>query len=211
MEQLLRIPFVQRNIIHHINHGMSYIENSVINISATDNISLVYPRIYISNYSTSTNHQLLQSLGITDIITINSYFNPPLSPSSYRYHYYAAYDDDAEDITPHLTLATDLIKSILQEPERCILVHCQAGRSRSVSLVAAFIARYYADAGFRWPNSEAHEITELYRPYNNVITGQYSEYLDMVIAMMYMLRPQIRPNVRFKEQIVGWLLAVAPK
>ena len=141
MEKLVRIPLIHRYMIHYMNYGLSYLENRIYNMWNNNDIAEIFPHLFISNYSTSTNNTLLQNLGITHIITINSFFNPPYA-DDYEYHYFPAYDDSNEDITVFFDSFAYLVRGIMLDGKNKILVHCQAGRSRSASLVLAFILRY---------------------------------------------------------------------
>ena len=73
-------------------YGRTLLENNYINLSDTDDFNLVYPNIYIGNYSTSTNFDLLKTLGITHIISAIPTFNPPFE-DKFKYLHIEAYDD----------------------------------------------------------------------------------------------------------------------
>ena len=68
------------NIIHYFNDlyasGRTHIENNYFNLASNEDFNLVYPNIYVGNYSITTNLDLLKGLGITHIITVIPTFNP---------------------------------------------------------------------------------------------------------------------------------------
>ena len=219
MEHLVRIPLVHRYMIHYMNYGLSYVENRIYNLWDNHDIDEVFPNLFISNYSTSTNKELLKNLGITHIITINSFFNPPY-PADFQYHYYSAYDDSNEDITQYFDQFASMARGILLEPKNKILLHCQAGRSRSISLALAFIIRYLTDAGFQWPIN--HELIGFYKfnaseyIVNNDPLIQLDEpslenitrrFILCLVNFVKFLRPVARPNERFLEQLQNWFIA----
>lgn len=118
-------------------YGRTVIENNYFNFADNADFNLVYPNIYIGNYSTSTNQQLLQSLGITHIISVIPTFNPPF-PDKFKYYHISAYDDESQDIKQYFEKSNTFIENVLRENGK-ILIHCMVGRSRSVSIFLAFL------------------------------------------------------------------------
>ena len=119
------------------SYGRVFIENNYINLSDNDDFTLVYPNIYIGNYSTSTNLELLKNLKISNIISVIPSFNPPF-PEQFNYLHIEAYDDELQNMTQHFERTNEYIKKCLNEGGR-ILLHCMAGRSRSITVLIAFI------------------------------------------------------------------------
>ena len=119
------------------SYGRVFIENNYINLSDNDDFTLVYPNIYIGNYSTTTNLELLKNLKITNIISVIPSFNPPF-PEQFNYLHIEAYDDEFQNMTQHFENTNEYIKKCLNEGGR-ILLHCMAGRSRSITVLIAFI------------------------------------------------------------------------
>jgi hypothetical protein len=191
-------------------------ENNVYNMWNNSDIAEIFPNMFISNYSTSTNKTLLQNLGITHIITINSFFNPPY-PADFIYHYFPAYDDSNEDISPFFDQFAYMARGILLDNKNKILIHCQAGRSRSASLVLAFIIRYLTDAEFQWQIN--HELIHFYIFSASTYLLRYDpliqknepnqddnarNLISCILNLMKLIRPVIRPNDRFLEQLKDW-------
>lgn len=179
----------------------------------------IFPNLFISNYSTSTNKTLLQNLGITHICTINSFFNPPY-PIDFIYHFFPAYDDSSEDITQYFDQFAYLARGILLEGGNKILIHCQVGRSRSATLVLAFIMRYLTDKEFQWPIN--HELINFYRHNSSEYLSKYEplicqeeptinnttkKLISCILNLMQFIRPIIKPNERFLDQIKEWYIS----
>lgn len=118
-------------------YGRSVIENNYFNFADNDDFNLVYPNIYIGNYSVSTNLELMQSIGISHIISVIPTFNPPF-PDKLKYLHIPAYDDESQDITQYFDKCNQFIANVLTEGGK-VLIHCMAGRSRSVSIFLAFL------------------------------------------------------------------------
>jgi hypothetical protein len=129
------------DIIHILDdvysYGRTVIENNYFNFANNDDFNLVYPNIYIGNYSTSTNLELLQNVGITHIISVIPTFNPPF-PDKFKYLHIQAYDDQSQDLSQHFEKCNLFIKNMLKEGGK-VLIHCMVGRSRSVTLFLGFL------------------------------------------------------------------------
>jgi hypothetical protein len=119
------------------SYGRTFIENNYFNLSVNDDFNLVYPNIYIGNYSTSTNSKLLKNLGITHIISVIPSFNPPFA-DKFKYLHIEAYDDEMQDIKQYFDISNEFIHNCLNEGGK-ILIHCMVGRSRSVTLFLSFL------------------------------------------------------------------------
>ena len=119
------------------SYGRTVIENNYFNFADNADFNLVYPNIYIGNYSTSTNLELLQSVGITHILSVIPTFNPPF-PEKFKYLHIPAYDDTTQDIKQYFAKTNTFISDVLLEGGK-ILIHCMVGRSRSVSIFLAFL------------------------------------------------------------------------
>ena len=118
-------------------YGRTFIENNYFNLSENDDFNLVYPNIYVGNYSTSTNYKLLKDLGITHIISVIPSFNPPFE-DKFKYLHIEAYDDETQDMKQYFEISNEFISHCLNEGGK-ILIHCMAGRSRSITLFLAFL------------------------------------------------------------------------
>ena len=119
------------------SYGRTLIENNYFNFSENDDFNLVYPNIYIGNYSTSTNLELLKNVGITHIISVIPTFNPPFS-DKFKYLHIQAYDDQTQDLSQYFENCNAFIGDVLNESGK-VLIHCMVGRSRSVTMFLAFL------------------------------------------------------------------------
>jgi len=129
------------DILHKLDNVLVgarvYIENNYFNFSDNDDIHMVFPGIYISGYSPTTNIELLKSLNIKKIITALPYSNPPF-PELFNYIHIPLYDDKSENIQKYFSKVNEVLESSVLAGEN-VIVHCMAGRSRSVTLVMAFL------------------------------------------------------------------------
>ena len=129
------------NIMHTFSdiyvYGRTMIENNYINLSNNEDFSIMFPNVYVANYSTSTNLELLQDLGITHIITVIPSFNPPF-PDKFKYLHIEAYDDEWQDMTCFFKETNTFIENCLVNNGK-VLIHCMVGRSRSMTIFLAFL------------------------------------------------------------------------
>lgn len=117
--------------------GRTHIENNYFNLASNEDFNLVYPNIYIGNYSITTNLDLLKSLGITHIVSVIPSFNPAFE-DKFKYLYIKAYDDEYQDMKQYFDTTNEFIKNCLIEGGK-VLIHCLVGRSRSVTIFMAFL------------------------------------------------------------------------
>ena len=130
-----------QDIIHTFSdlyvYGRTMIENNYINLSNNEDFSIMFPNVYVANYSTSTNLELLQDLGITHIITVIPSFNPPFL-DKFKYLHIEAYDDEWQDMISFFKETNSFIENCLVNNGK-VLIHCMVGRSRSMTIFLAFL------------------------------------------------------------------------
>jgi hypothetical protein len=119
------------------SYGRTLIENNYFNFANNDDFNLIYPNVYIGNYSTSTNLELLKGVGITHILSVIPTFNPPFL-DKFTYLHIPAYDDQSQDLKQYFAKSNEFIAGVLNQGGK-VLIHCMVGRSRSVSIFIAFL------------------------------------------------------------------------
>lgn len=132
------------DVIHTLDdlyvYGRTVIENNYFNFTNNDDFNMLYPNVFVSNYSTTTNIQLLKDLGITHIISVIPTFNPPESAANeFTYLHIPAYDDETQDMTKYFQQTNAFISNVLGSGNGKILIHCMVGRSRSITILMAFL------------------------------------------------------------------------
>eukprot|EP00299_Pterocystis_sp_00344_P010008 c437_g1_i1.p1 GENE.c437_g1_i1~~c437_g1_i1.p1 ORF type:complete len:212 (+),score=34.81 c437_g1_i1:27-638(+) len=97
----------------------------------------VYPNLFVGPVEAALNPTLLRANAITHIINAsNSSYHQ--HNNKYKYLCIDINDLPFTDIRIHFSRSNEFIESSLSKGGRC-LVHCQAGRSRSVTIAAAYI------------------------------------------------------------------------
>jgi hypothetical protein len=166
-------------------YSRTIIENNYFNFASNEDFNMVYPGIYIGNYSTSTNFDLLKKLGITNIISVIPSFNPPFA-DKFQYYHIPAYDDESQDLSIHFKKSDQYIYDVLQNRGK-VFIHCMVGRSRSVTIFVSFLINLIK-SGFNQDNidldldnMESNEID--YRRFGNQALGVTADGMSSKIGV----------------------------
>lgn len=128
---------IKRKLVNPYVYSRLIIEKYLYNFSNNNDISRINNFMYIGNYSTSTNRDLLKKYGITHILTALSDFNPAY-PDDFKYCHIESYDDLNENLVYKFPESNLFIKDA-QDTGGRVYIHCMCGVSRSVSLAIAYL------------------------------------------------------------------------
>lgn len=99
----------------------------------------VIPRLWIGDYASSQSLSTLLAHGISHIVAAMKQDYPVLHPSL-TVHRILIDDSPKTNIIAHFPASSNFIRTALaSSPTTSVLVHCQAGISRSTTLVAAYL------------------------------------------------------------------------
>ncbi|CAB4419244.1 unnamed protein product [Rhizophagus irregularis] len=113
-------------------HQNAYLENMFA--------SEIFPRVYLGTQMAANDKTWLEDHHITHILSITEGSNPTY-PESYTYKVIAIRDYTSQNIITHFDTTNKFIQMALQEEKNNILVHCQAGISRSPTVMIAYIMK----------------------------------------------------------------------
>ncbi|KAM3862945.1 dual specificity phosphatase 29-like [Diretmus argenteus] len=109
-------------------------------------VNQVWPNIYIGDEKTALERPGLMDMGVTHILNAaEGKWNNVLTGAGYyrdmNIQYYGIEADDKPtfNISQYFNPAAQFIHSALSHPQNKVLVHCVMGRSRSASLVLAYL------------------------------------------------------------------------
>ncbi|XP_046275898.1 dual specificity phosphatase 29 [Marmota monax] len=108
-------------------------------------VNEVWPRLYIGDEATALDRYGLQKAGFTHVLNAaHGRWNVDTGPEYYRdmpieYHGVEADDVPTFDLSVFFYSAAAFVDSALQDDRNKILVHCAMGRSRSATLVLAYL------------------------------------------------------------------------
>jgi protein-tyrosine phosphatase len=154
-------------------------------LSSTDQNGTSTPCLFLGNASAAQNFDLLQSLGVTHILTA-AFGNPDpkdnvgaVFPEHFAYHEVRISDGREVDLNPYLELSADFIRDALLHPQHRVFVHCMMGTSRSVSLLLYYMMR---DRHYTLRNALLHIMhqrsTNPNAPYTRPNTGFMRQLID---------------------------------
>lgn len=147
-----------------------FFENYITNLADNKDISQISENLFIGNISTAANRNFLQDKGITHIINILSHKFEPFS-KDFEYLFIEAYDTLECDLTFSLPITNLFIRNAIKNGEK-VFVHCMDGKSRSVSIVLAYMMSLSEDS------------------------------IDNLLGEIQVVRPIAQPNTSFMSQLV---------
>lgn len=100
--------------------------------------SAIKDNLYVGDLASASNSEALRDNGITHIVTV---FNGGIEmyPDDFKYKIIHINDDPWVDIGNYFDETIEFIDEALSDESNKVMVHCQRGVSRSVTLVAAYI------------------------------------------------------------------------
>jgi protein-tyrosine phosphatase len=206
--QLLNI---KRKLVNPYVYSRLIIEKYLYNFSSNNDISRINDFMYIGNYSTSTNREVLKKNGITHILTSLSDFNP-VYPEDFKYCHIEAYDDLNENLIYKFPESNLFIKDAHDNGGK-IYIHCMCGVSRSVSLAIAYLLFLRQlnydkmDETEKLNNKIERNIELTTNPIYKELIEKDEIYREINQDILYELvsikkyRPQANPNKSFLKQL----------
>ncbi|CAG8659698.1 16781_t:CDS:2, partial [Acaulospora morrowiae] len=117
----------------------------------------VIPGLFLGSRMASSDKAWLRDHNITHVLTVAK-FIPPAYPESYTYKIINILDHTKEDIMKHFEETYKFIQQALDGQGK-VLVHCQAGISRSPTVVMAYLMK-----SRKMSFDQAYELVESKRP-----------------------------------------------
>ena len=150
-------------------------------------MSKITENVFVGNWSSSKDMDLLNENGITSIICIETKRKSKNMIRDYKinnieHHFFCCFDDETYDISMYFDETYNIIKSCVDNKTN-VLIHCWAGISRSVTLLINYLLR--------------EEETKVY---TDIITGQM--LLDNIITYIRSIRPYVNPNAGFIRKLI---------
>ena len=134
-------------------------------------INEIIPNVFITSIIGAANYSELHELGITHIVNLSRLDD--IYPKNFAYLKIDVPDEIDANIIQYFDEALHFIHSALLNNGK-VLVHCKAGKSRSPTIVIAYICTYYQRSLFE------------------------------VIDYVKMKRPIVRPNLGFINQLIWY-------
>ncbi|XP_048045793.1 dual specificity protein phosphatase 18 [Megalobrama amblycephala] len=126
--------------------------------------------LYIGNGKTANDSSVISSLNITCIINATQDINSNIPTIDYMH--VSVSDDPESRLTDHFDAVADKIHQVTEGHGR-VLVHCNAGVSRSATLCLAYLMKHR-----RMTLAEAHALLKAQRPIVRPNSGFWSQLIE---------------------------------
>jgi len=173
-----------------------------------DNIpAQILPRLYLGSIGAAKNLQFIKKYKITHIVCVGK--NIPLfhvnnhSCCDIQYKQINVLDGETSDIQQYFNDTIEFIDSVLFDPhssDNSVLIHCFAGRSRSTTIVLAYLLHCYYNnfnQSIFISVKEFIQTTTMLRCDNN----NNNEILMILLKFIQVTRKEAQPNDGFIKQL----------
>lgn len=109
-------------------------------ISEFDAVEII-PGLFLGSISATYDKKTLQDHGITHVISVIAGYQPPF-PNDFYYMIVNALDNCNNNISSVFDDTNNFINSCFEDNGK-VLVHCMLGRSRSVSIIIAYLIKTF--------------------------------------------------------------------
>lgn len=107
-------------------------------LNNTFSASEITARLFVGDLASASNKEAMKEQGITHIISVlNGAYD--IFPDDFTYKIIHINDDAWVDIGKFFDETNSYIDKVMQEPDTKIMIHCQRGASRSVTLMLAYM------------------------------------------------------------------------
>ena len=122
-------------VMYYIGMGRCTVQGYINN---TFSASEIRNNIFIGDLASASNKTSMKEQGITHVLSIynGSY---EMFPDDFKYKIIHINDDSWCDIKKHFGEAIEFISDAVKDQNNKVMVHCQRGVSRSVTLVMAYM------------------------------------------------------------------------
>jgi protein-tyrosine phosphatase len=163
-----------------LNSVVQYYTNNEFSASA------ITDKLYIGNLASSTNLSALKDIGITHIVSV---YNGGIEmfPKDFIYKIININDDPWVNIEDYFDESNDFINESLKNPNAKVMIHCQKGVSRSVTLLIAYLLL------------QTNKI-------NCINYDEIDDTIETMLKEVKIQRPIADPNKGFKEELKKYII-----
>jgi hypothetical protein len=127
--------FVSNNVMYYTGMAQCYLQYYINN---TFSASAITDRLFVGDLASASNNDAMREQGITHIVSVfNGTFE--IFPNEFKFKAIHINDDFWVDIRKHFEESNTFIDEALSFPGSKVMIHCQRGVSRSVTLLMAYL------------------------------------------------------------------------
>jgi protein-tyrosine phosphatase len=163
------------------------------------NISKINDRMYIGDLASATNKDELEKTGITHIISV---INGSIKyyPKTFEYKLIHINDDPWVKIEDYFDECIEFINEVFKTENTKIMIHCQKGISRSVTIMLAYLLNDMI-------KNKKNEIEITDESINNINKTNIAEKMvDEMVKTIQIYRPIAKPNEGFAKALVDYVV-----
>lgn len=126
---------VSDNVMYYTGMARCYLQYYINN---TFSASEITDRLFVGDLASASNNDAMKEQGITHIVSVfNGTFE--IFPNEFKFKAIHINDDPWVDIGKHFDESNTFIEDALSTPGSKVMIHCQRGVSRSVTLMMAYL------------------------------------------------------------------------
>ncbi len=130
------------NIVYYSSYTINKLK-SLLTYSFGGNVEgqKILDNIYLGSISSVYDVEELKKIGITHVVSVIAGFEPPY-PDDFKYLVLHALDTGNTDLQEYFEVSNEYIENAIENDGK-VLIHCMAGRSRSATILAAYIIKKF--------------------------------------------------------------------
>lgn len=165
---------VNSNFMYYVGKARCYLQYYVNN---TFSANQIVPNIFVGDLASASNCEALKEQGITHILSIynGSY---EIFPEDFKYKIIHINDDIWINISDYFEESNQFIETALNQSNTKVMIHCQRGVSRSVTLLIAYLL---------WKQNQI----------NKICVDEIDNTIHSIIKEIKVHRPIADPNEGF--------------
>lgn len=116
------------------------------NFSGSNETEILDGKLWVGNIASAWDSTTLRRLGITHVVAVTQFGeSAAFHPGEFVYHVVDLQDEPEADINATLSAAVKFVHGALDgHPDHKVLIHCNQGRSRSVTTAAAYLVTHHS-------------------------------------------------------------------
>jgi len=140
--QVFDVKSNDSNIMYYTSYTIGKLRSIIsYSIGGSFEATKILDNIYLGGIDSANDYEALEKIGIKNIISVIAGFSPSY-PDKFDYLVLNALDTTNTNLLEYFDITYAVIDNAVENDKK-ILIHCIAGRSRSVTILAAYLIKKY--------------------------------------------------------------------